>query len=62
MKKLLILFLLLCTGISCTGIDSASVKPSKTTLTYGQHDQDGDSVNGDYDNQNFKITQEFTWQ
>ena len=55
------LFLLLCTSIGCSGIDSASVKPSKTTLTYGQHEQDGDSVNGDYDNQNFKITQEFTW-
>ena len=35
MKKLMMLFLLLCTSIGCSGIDSASVKPSKTTLTYG---------------------------
>ena len=61
MKKLMMLFLLLCTSIGCSGVETAIMKPSKTILTYGQHDQDGDSVNGDYDNQNFKVTQEFTW-
>jgi hypothetical protein len=55
----IILVLVLLTGLlSCAGM---SVTPSKTTLTYGETDQDGDGINGSYGSDNFTITQTFTW-
>jgi len=55
-----ILIVVLLTGlIGCTGM---SVSPSTTTLKYGNTDQDGDSVNGSYDSDNFTITQTWSWK
>ena len=39
-----------------------SVSPDKTTLKYGQTDQEGDSINGSYDSDNFTITQTWSWK
>ena len=47
--------------IVLTGCSNQTFKPDVTTLKYGQTDQDGDSVNGDYDSDNFTITQTFKW-
>ena len=55
-----ILIVILLTGlIGCTGM---SVSPSTTTLKYGNTDQDGDSINGSYDSDNFTITQTWSWK
>ena len=55
-----ILIVVLLTGlIGCAGM---SVSPSTTTLKYGNTDQDGDSVNGSYDSDNFTITQTWSWK
>ena len=55
-----ILIVVLLTGlIGCTGM---SVSPSTTTLKYGNTDQDGYSVNGSYDSDNFTITQTWSWK
>ena len=55
-----ILIVVLFTGlIGCAG---TSVSPSTTTLKYGNTDQDGDSVNGSYDSDNFTITQTWSWK
>ena len=55
-----ILIVVLLTGlIGCTGM---SVSPSTTTLKYGNTDQDGDSINGSYDSDNFTITQTWSWK
>ena len=55
-----ILIVVLLTGlIGCTGM---SVSPSTTTLKYGNTDQNGDSVNGSYDSDNFTITQTWSWK
>ena len=56
----IILIVVLLTGlIGCTGM---SVSPSTTTLKYGNTDQDGDSINGSYDSDNFTITQTWSWK
>jgi hypothetical protein len=43
------------------GCSSHTFAPDTTTLKYGQTGQDGDGVNGDYDSNNFAITQTFKW-
>jgi hypothetical protein len=49
--------------VGCSGVNTANIKPSKTTVTYGNNTQDGDvAVNGDYNNQKFEVKQEFTWE
>ena len=55
-----ILIVVLLTGlIGCTGM---SVSPSTTTLKYGNTDQNGDSINGNYGSENFTVPQTFTWK
>ena len=47
--------------IGLAGCSGQTFKPDTTTLKYGNTGQDGDSVNGDYDSENFTITQTFKW-
>jgi len=47
--------------IGLEGCSNQTFKPDTTTLKYGNTGQDGDSVNGDYDSENFTITQTFKW-
>ena len=47
--------------IGLTGCSSQAFKPDTTTLKYGNTGQDGDSLNGDYNSENFTITQTFIW-
>ena len=63
MKNLIIILLLSFLAINCSGVNTQNIKPSKTTVTYGNNTQDGDSsINGDYNNQKFEVKQEFTWE
>ena len=54
MRRIIMAVILFGSILSCV--------PDTTTLKYGQTGQDGDSLNGDYDSNNFAITQTFKWQ
>jgi len=47
--------------IGLVGCSNQTFNPDTTTLKYGNTGQDGDSVNGDYNSENFTITQTFKW-
>ena len=58
MRKIIFNIILLMGLVGCS---SHTFAPDTTTLKYGQTGQDGDGVNGDYDSNNFAITQTFKW-
>ena len=61
MQTIIFKIVLIVLIIGLVGCANYTFTPDMTTLKYGQTGQDGDSLNGDYDSNNFTVTQTFKW-